>query len=325
MTAPAVTVVIVTYNSAATIEGCLDALARALAAMAAPAEVIVWDNASSDTTVAIVRRHPLAADERFALVASPDNLGFGGGNNTAAARATAPLLLLLNPDAFLDDPSSITRLEEAMRAGDAAIVGPFLANADGSHQIGDGGHGETLGVAALWAMGLNLLPGVPGSFLSRAYSADAAPIPIDWVCGACLMIERTLFERLGGFDASIFLYSEDVDLCLRARRLGARALYVPAVRVRHIQGVSLDDRVSTRWLDSRFTLFTRAYPSRVRQLLFGAIIAGGFGFRWAAYRVIERLFPSRRARGMADRMRVYLGFAGARVRRSARLAARKAT
>lgn len=314
MTAPAVAVVIVTYNSASTIEGCLTALSEALAALAVPTETIVWDNASSDDTVAIVRAHPLAATPGFHLTASTQNLGFGGGNNAAAAIATAPLLLLLNPDAFLDDPQSIVRLRTEMIAQGGQVAGPFLANADGSHQVGDAGHAETLGVAACWATGLNLLPGVRGSFLSRSCSPETPPFAIDWVCGACLMIARTLFEILGGFDTRIFLYSEDVDLCLRAGSVGAGVVYVPAVRVRHIQGVSLNDRISTTWLDSRFALFERTHPSALKLWLFARILQFGFGWRWLAYAALERVSPMRRKRAMAARMHAYLRFAGARGR-----------
>lgn len=317
MTVPAVAVIVVTYNSAATIGECLDALARALRELGEPAEVFVWDNASGDATLAIVRAHPLAADPGFTLVASPDNPGFGAANNAAAARATAPLLLLLNPDAFLDDPRSIVRLRDAMRDGGAAIAGPFLANADGSHQVGDAGHAESLAVAGLWATGLNLLPGVRGSYLGRAYPPHAPPRPIDWVCGACLLIDRALFEQLGGFDPGIFLYSEDVDLCLRAREQGGRVLYVPAVRVRHVQGVSLGGGVSTTWLDSRYTLFERRHTGFASRILFGTVIVGGFGWRWAAYRTAEAVSPARRARGKAAAMRAYLRFATERLRRAA--------
>lgn len=321
MTAAAVSVIVVTYNSASTIEGCLTALARAVAQLSEPVEVIVWDSASRDATVAIVREHPLAGNADFRLVASPANLGFGGGNNAAAKLATAPLLLLLNPDAFLDDTRAIAEIRDAMLAHRAAIAGPFLANADGTHQVGDAGHAETLGVAALWAAGLNKLPGVPGSYLSRSYPPHAPALPVDWVCGACLAIERALFEELGGFDERIFLYSEDVDLCLRAKTRGARVVYVPGVRVRHIQGVSLADCVSTKWLDSRFTLFERANPARARQLLFSGLLIGGFGWRWAAYRAAESLSPRRRARGMGGKMRAYFGYAVERMINNLRIVA----
>lgn len=318
MTVPAVTVLIVTYNSATTIDECLQCVERAIAGLPSPVEVIVWDNASTDATLAIVRRHPLAANDDFRLVASRENLGFGGGNNAAAVHATAPLLLLLNPDAFLDDPSSIARLRDAMLGEGAAIAGPFLTNADGSHQVGDAGHAETLGVAALWAFGLNLIRGVRGSFLSRSYPIESPPLPIDWVCGACLLIERQLFETLKGFDERIFLYSEDVDLCLRARRLGAHVLYVPGVRVRHIQGVSLGDGISTRWLDSRFALFEREHRSRVQRFSFALILAVGMSWRWAAYSVAEKLSVGRRERNMTARMRAYLEFSVRRARQSIR-------
>lgn len=309
MTHPTLSVVIVTYNSADTINTCLTCLSDALKPLGGKPQVIVWDNASIDDTVRMVENHPISRERVITLVASPDNAGFGGANNAAAAQATGDVLLLLNPDAFLDDPMAIDHLLTSLRETDAVIVGPFLENADGSHQVGDAGHRETVTVAISWAFGLNLLPGMPGAYLSRTLPRESPPVLIDWVCGACLMIERRVFLALGGFDARIFLYSEDVDLCLRAGRLGKRVAYVPAVRVRHVQGASLPGKdVSTTWLDSRFGLFSRAYGTGTRYRLFAIVLAFGFGWRAIAYRVRGTVSPVSSAAEKAVKMSVYARF-----------------
>jgi hypothetical protein len=64
------------------------------------------------------------------------------------------------------------------------------------------------------------------------------PAPVEAISGACLLIRRELFEKLGGWDESYFLHCEDLDLCMRVQRLGAKVLFVPDVSVSHVQGVS---------------------------------------------------------------------------------------
>lgn len=317
MTRPALSVIVVTYNSVTTIERCLSRLERAVDTLEESVEILIWDNASSDDTIERIRSHPLAAAGRIDLIASTDNLGFGGGNNAAAQRATGDVLLLLNPDAYLDDPASLAELLAAKRAGRAGIVGPYLENADGTHQIGDAGYAETLTIAGLWAFGLDRLPGAPGPYLSRDCPPATPPFAIDWVCGACLIIDHALFRALGGFDVRIFLYSEDVDLCLRARRAGADVLYVPSIRVAHVQGVSSAGKgVSTTWLNSRFELFERAHGTPVARPLFAAMLAIGFGWRAAVYRLAGRGVGKAAATQKAHRMQVYAHFAAGRILRN---------
>jgi N-acetylglucosaminyl-diphospho-decaprenol L-rhamnosyltransferase len=124
--------------------------------------------------------------------------------------------------------------------GRRAIVGPRIENPDGSLYPSARTFpslGDALGHAALGLV-------APRNRFTRRYRMldwdHAAPAEVDWVSGACLLVRRSAFDELGGFDEAYFMYLEDVDLCWRAWRRGWRVAYEPGGRVVHAQGVSTD-------------------------------------------------------------------------------------
>lgn len=173
----------------------------------ATAEVIVVENGSGDDSSERLR-HGLRQESRVQIVESPNNLGFGGGANLGASRASAPILFFLNSDA-ISGPNSITRLAEFLSARDAlGAVAPRIMTPDGEIQsdaFGDFPSGRLLS----W----------PGE----------GPGP-EWISGAAFAIWRTEFEALGGFDSKYWMYWEDVDLCWRlAKRSKSVAIVADAI------------------------------------------------------------------------------------------------
>ncbi len=230
-------ILIVTYNSAALIGPLLDHLHGELESEAGQlrAEVIVVDNASRDGTAALVReRHRWVT-----LVASPDNLGFAAGNNLAARHASGRHVLLLNPDAM---PES-----GALRRGVALM--------DEHPRVGLGG-GELLDVAGLRQPSARMFPtlrdelftlsGLAWRFprsrlfarLDRRWADPEQAAQVDWIPGAFVFIRAELFKRLGGFDERFFMYYEEVDLCRRLYAAGHSVQYWPALKAMHIGGAS---------------------------------------------------------------------------------------
>ncbi|WP_208456550.1 glycosyltransferase family 2 protein [Burkholderia sp. BCC1644] len=229
----ALSILIVTYNSAGEIGTQLDALR-------ADAErdnwqVIVLDNASADGTADLVeRRHPWVT-----LVRCPRNLGFAAGNNLAARHADGSLLLLLNPDAE-PAPGAIRAGVARMRARpEVGVAGARLTGGDGSDQpsarMFPSILNDVLAISGLSAR-------YPRSRLfgraDRTWCDPAAPARVDWVPGAFALVRRDLFCHLGGFDERFFLYYEEVDLCRRVKQRGFDVCYWPDLVVRHVGGVS---------------------------------------------------------------------------------------
>jgi GT2 family glycosyltransferase len=212
---------------------------------------------------------------QVSTLARSDNLGFAAGVNLAAARTRAPFLLVLNPDTVVEEPL-VGRLEDWMASHPAAgVVGPRVLEADGSVQRSARrfpGASTLLGGRSTW-----LSRRFPDNWFSRRNLVRSdAPIEVDWVSGACLMTRRDLFETLGGFDESFFMYWEDADYCRRVTLAGYRCVYVPDMTVRHVGGASAKhdpERMIRAFHQSAVQLYWK-HTSRAGRLLTPLVRAG---------------------------------------------------
>lgn len=225
-----ISAVVVSFNSAADLPDCLRSLRSE-----GIADVVVVDNASADSSVEVVRR----VDPDARVVETGANLGFGSAANRGAAVTTGDHLLILNPDTVVE-PGTVKALSEALeRDPGLAAVGPRLENVDGSlypsvRRFPDltvaFGH-AFLGL--IWSRN-------PATRRYRMldWDHDQPAAGVDWVSGACMLVRRTAFDMVGGFDEGYFMYVEDVDLCWRLGQAGWRIGYEPGGRVVHALGGS---------------------------------------------------------------------------------------
>lgn len=198
------TLVVVTYNSAAVVAECLAPLTPALPA-------VVVDNASTDDTCALVaRRFP---DAR--MIANPHNEGFGRACNRGIRAAATPYVLLLNPDARMGPADVAALLAAAEAEEEAAILAPVVYGSDGEPQI--------TYRSSLFRRGES----------GRDYRLPEGPACAEFLSGAALLLRREAVLAFGGFDPSLFLFYEDDDLCLQARRAGHSLIITPAARAVH--------------------------------------------------------------------------------------------
>ncbi len=229
-----VSVVIVSYESRELVERCLAALA-ADDGRSAVCEVIVVDQASQDGTGAWLG----AAHPDVRLVALDENVGFGAGNNRGAAIARGRWLLLLNSDAFVRAGAIDELVRFAEARPEIGVAGPRLLWPDGRLQRSCRRFPTVFRIATEYLFLRKLAPRsrILNGFYYGEFAHDEAA-RVDWLTGACLLVRRDLYERLGGFDEDFFLYSEEVDLLYRARQLGAETWYDPAAEVEHVWGGS---------------------------------------------------------------------------------------
>ena len=231
MPAPtAIAVVLVTYESAEDLPGCFDSLPEA----AAPheLEIVVVDNASRDDSTGVARSLGVK------VIENQRNLGYSRAVNRGAGEASAPWLLIANPDTRLQ-PGSLARLlataESEPRVG---CIGPRLRNLDGS-DYPTGRRFPSLLVGGLHALLGSMWPSNPATRRYHLTSLDRSrPAAVDWVSGACMLLRRSAWDEVAGFDPSYFMYFEDMDLCLRLTRAGWRVLLEPRAIVDHIGGAS---------------------------------------------------------------------------------------
>lgn len=220
----AIAVVVVTHESASTIDECIARLRVAQAV----AEIRVVDNTSSDDTLAIVQRHALE-DPRVRFIANPDNPGFAVGCNQGVADSASPWLAFVNPDLWVE-VDTLQRLR-----GHAEVRGNMLLGADLLDEAG-----ERDGAARRRDPDFAAMLRSPRSASQLAVPVDATVDvqPVDAVSGALMLMPRGLFVSIGGFDEGYRLHAEDLDLCRRARAAGAMVAVANDIHVVHVRGVS---------------------------------------------------------------------------------------
>jgi GT2 family glycosyltransferase len=247
-------VIIVTYNSAAAVAAALAAL---VAQLVDGDELIVVDNASADETLELVAR--LAPEA--VVVPNPSNDGFSSAANLGARRASGDLLLFLNPDATpAPGFAKAIRRPLADEHGWAAWMG--LVTAEQGRVVNTNG-GVIHFTAIAWA-GEAGAP-VPGSL--------DGPREVGFASGACLAVPRAVWETVGGFAEEFFMYHEDVDLSLRLRLAGGRVGIVPDAIVDHDYEFAKGP-AKWRYLErNRWATILRTYPGALVGLLAPALVA----------------------------------------------------
>jgi GT2 family glycosyltransferase len=238
---PAVSVIILNYNSLPHLSDCFDSLLR-LEYPADRVELILADNASTDGSVEWLMAHyPIAR-----VVLNGANLGFAGGNNEAAKAARGEWLAFLNPDTRVDPHWLAELIEPIQRDPQLACVASKMLSWNGTTiDFAD---------AAINFMGWGCQPG----FGSRDLSQYDREKDLLFACGGALLIKRQTFLDTGGFDADYFAYFEDVDMGWRLWLYGQRVVYAPQAIVYHRHHGSWDSVNSLkRWLlAERNTLYT---------------------------------------------------------------------
>ena len=225
---PALTVVIVNYNGWPDVARLVESLAGTASVRSGACEVVVVDNASEGPLPAELT----APRPGVRLVLRPENGGFAVGVNAGRAAARGPWLLVLNPDVVVPEGQLDAIAARAGRLPAAAtnapgVVGFGLLNPDGTRQPSVGTFPGL--VRSLWEQ---LIPRS-----RRKYQAGwrTKPGPVDWVTGACVLMNTRMLDDVGGMDEDFFLYYEEVALCKAARDRGWRVEYDPSIEVFHLR------------------------------------------------------------------------------------------
>lgn len=283
-------VIIVSYNTREMTLDCLRVLMPELTGVSF--EIFMVDNASADGSVVAVR-------EAFPLVQcieNPRNAGFGAANNLALTQARGEFLLLLNSDAF-PKPGAIATLVTCLQAHpEAAAVGPRLLNADGSLQLSCFKFPTPL---RCWMENLWLSAALPrhskiGDYRLWPHDTERQ---VDSVIGACILVRRSAYEQVGGFDERFFMYSEETDWQWRMQQEGWKVVFTPAAEVTHLagaSGASEKPRISRYFFDS-LDWYVRKHHGWLGLISVRLAMIIGCGLRallWSAVMVAQ---PRRRA------------------------------
>ena len=259
--APELSIIIVSYN---TREMTLDCITSVKAETKTPFEVIVIDNASSDgSAAAIARTHP-----DVTLIAESVNHGFGPAHAVALQQARARWILLLNPDTVVLEGALDKLLAFAKAQPEAKIWGGRTLNADRSLNPASCFAQMTLWSVFCRVAGLNGTFRRSELFNSEYYGAwqrDQVR-EVDIVSGCLFLIEREFWDELEGFHPDFTMYGEEVDLCLRAHKLGAKPMITPDATIIHYGGASERVRADklVRLMRAKIELIERHFPPSQR-------------------------------------------------------------
>jgi GT2 family glycosyltransferase len=293
-------VVIVTYNSAAVLDGCLRSLSEQNAPLTA---VVIADNASKDATRLIARDF---TDLPITVINTGRNAGYAAAINAGIAVMDLDSLdavLVLNPDCRVR-PGALEVLASALQSRpDCGIVVPRLLNSDGSLQPSLR-RGPTVGRALVEAL-------LPGEFAGRLGQlgelitepkAYEQPCATAWATGAALMLSVSAIRDVGHWDESFLLYSEETEYSLRAADRGWVTWYEPAAVFEHLGGESgVNPALASLMTVNKVTLFRRRHTRLHSAAFFTAVVVGECiravtGRRTSRASVAALLQPSRRIR-----------------------------
>ncbi|MBF8192259.1 glycosyltransferase family 2 protein [Nonomuraea sp. K274] len=293
-----VAVVIVTYNSADVLPGCLDSL-RPGSAGVRLAQVVVADNASKDGCATLPQR----ADLPVTVVQVGRNAGYAAAVNAGIAALDLDRLdgvYVLNPDCRLR-PGAIAPLLASLDEPGRGIAVPYMVNPDGTLQpslrrmptvrraVAEALVGGTLAGRVGWLGELVTDP--------RDY---ARPGAYAWATGAAMLLSPRVIREVGPWDESFLLYSEETDYCLRAADLGWTTWYEPASVIEHIGGDSgVNPMLASLLVVNKVRLFRRRHGMLRGTAYFLAVLAGEAvralaGRRTSRASVVALVRPSRR-------------------------------
>ena len=229
-----VAILVVTYNSARQIAACLRSVFTEQQTVTQ--QVIVLDNGSTDDTVAIVRE----GFPQVTVVQPGSNLGFAAGVNMAARHANADYLLLLNPDTIVLDHAVDVVVAFARSHPSHGLYGGRTLKPDGSLEPSSCWGLPTLWSLTMFASGLSTLAR-RNRFLDPeslgTWPRDSVR-EVGVITGCFLLVRRTVWDELSGFDERYFMYGEDTDLSARARAAGYQPVICPDARLIHEIGQS---------------------------------------------------------------------------------------
>ena len=222
-------------------------------------ELVVVDNHSSDGSADMVEREFPAAR----LIRAASNLGFARATNLGLRESRGSLLLLLNPDTEVLGNALVTMADFLDTHRRVGVVGPSLLYPDGRPQH------SAFRFPTLWMSFLDFFPlnhRLANSRLNGRYRVphNHGPLAVDHPLGAAMMVKREALEEIGPLDESFFMYCEEVDWCLRAKRRGWQIYQIPSAQIVHHVGQSAAQFREAMLVElhrSRYLLFRKHYPT----------------------------------------------------------------
>jgi len=223
-----VSIIIVNYNSSSYTINCIDSINKFTTGLSF--EIIVVDNLSKQIEINALEKHLNIA--KFTLIKSEENLGFGGGNHLGYQRAKGTHLAFVNNDAEFTENALLELLNYSNENPNVGCLG--------LKQVNEAGNTFKYSFRQFIDLNYHLFDQKkPIKYYSKLYKSDLSnPFTVDLVSGAFMFFKTEAYKKAGGFDPKIFLFYEEMDICLRLKKRGYITQFYPNASFIHYMGKS---------------------------------------------------------------------------------------
>lgn len=303
-------IVIVSYKVKDLLRDCLQSVYENREGL--DLEIVVVDNGSEDGSAEMVRE----SFPQAKVIENRQNLGFARANNQGALQSSGRNILFLNPDTAILGDVLRTTVEYADQHPEAGVVGCKILNPDGSLQPSCRSFPSLLNYFFESTFLCKIFPTsrFAGSFYMSHFTYDDTKA-VDVVLGAFLLVRREIFEEMGRFDESFFIYSEETDLCYRVKKAGRKVLFFAGAEITHYGGSSTSQD-STRMVQqdhrSRFLFMCKHYGALTAWLSVIIIFLGVIlrSVLWSLTTVYCLVFDGKRLAGARKKMLTFGSLVG---------------
>ncbi len=221
------TIVIVTRNRDKLLKKCLDSLN---AERSAGYELVVVDNASEDNTQKILSKY-----KDVTLIINRKNIGVAAARNKGASKARGKYIIFLDDDTYLEKGANFKKIIDYLKKNrKVALAGPKILYPSG--QVQESARSFPKPLAVIWR-GTIFHKLFPNTSFYKNYILKDADLShtqvVDWVMGACQIIDKDIFNKVGKYSEKYFFGWEDIEFCYRLKNKGFEVVYFPHVEVIH--------------------------------------------------------------------------------------------
>lgn len=262
-------IIIVNYNTAGLLRECIKSIVKTTERLTTPStEIIIVDNGSTDSFASSINRL-----DNIIFIKNQENRGFAKATNQGIRKARGKYILLLNPDTIVQDNTLLSLTSFAQSRPDVGVVGPRLFNPDSTIQESVFRFPSVANAILEFWLGVKKY--------SKFAPKEDAPIDVDAVVGAAMLITREAIKRVGLLDEKYFMYFEDIDYCRRVKKSGLKIFYLPTAEVIHYHGVSGKTLVGAENQWRRLIPSSKIYHGVLKHYILNLII-------WFGTRVLHR-------------------------------------
>lgn len=250
-----VSVIIVNYNGEKFLKNCFDSLNKHLSNLIF--EIIVVDNLSTDNSINFIKENY----PDIKLIQSNTNLGFGLGNNLGVKHAEGEYIFLFNNDTILLNP-----IDECINllATDKAVglVGINMLNSEKKYLPSVGKFPNLKNMIFFNKLYYKSRSFITGNFNKKIYE-------VDWIAGSFLILSKTNYIKIGGFDKNYFMYVEDVDFSKKISQLKLKRCFIPHLKYIHYVGFSTS---KNHLLIDGYLTYSKKYQKGITQFMISRIL-----------------------------------------------------